>query len=57
MSVINTFTPSLEDEMLVHIGDTVRMVEEYNDGWCLCQRVGKSDAPTGVVPRFCLMER
>ncbi|KAF9266484.1 hypothetical protein L218DRAFT_996666 [Marasmius fiardii PR-910] len=57
MSVINTFTPSLEDEMLIHIGDTIRMLEEYTDGWCLVQRIGKSDAPRGVVPRFCLVER
>ncbi|KAJ8092494.1 fus1 actin binding activity protein [Marasmius tenuissimus] len=57
MSVTNTFTPSLEDEMLIHIGDTIRMVEEYTDGWCLVQRVGKPDAPKGVVPRFCLTER
>ncbi|KAL0060641.1 fus1 actin binding [Marasmius tenuissimus] len=57
MSVTNTFTPSLEDEMLIHIGDTIRMVEEYTDGWCLVQRVGKLDAPKGVVPRFCLTER
>ncbi|KAL0570183.1 fus1 actin binding protein [Marasmius crinis-equi] len=57
MSVTNTFTPSLEDEMLIQIGDTVRMLEEYTDGWCLVQRVGKSDMPKGVVPRFCLVER
>lgn len=57
MAVINTFTPSLEDEMSIRIGDTVRMIEEYNDGWCLVQRVGKSDSPKGVVPRFCLTER
>ncbi|KAG7089907.1 hypothetical protein E1B28_011540 [Marasmius oreades] len=57
MSVINTFTPSLEDEMLIHIGDTIHMIEEYTDGWCLAQRIGKADAPRGVIPRFCLVER
>ncbi|KAK1223932.1 fus1 actin binding activity protein [Marasmius sp. AFHP31] len=57
MSVTNTFTPSLEDEMLIHIGDTIQMVEEYTDGWCLVQRGGKPDAPKGVVPRSCLTKR
>ncbi|KAK1224306.1 fus1 actin binding activity protein [Marasmius sp. AFHP31] len=58
MDVTETFTPSLVlGEMLIHIGDTIRMVEEYDDEWCLVQRVGKPDAPKGVVPRFCLTER
>jgi hypothetical protein len=57
MSVVTTFAPSLDDELAVKLGDTVRMVEEYQDGWCLVQRVGRIDAPKGVVPRFCLQER
>lgn len=57
MSVAATFTPSLEDELAIKLGDTVRMVDEYRDGWCLVQRVGRIDAPKGVVPRFCLQER
>lgn len=57
MSVVTTFTPSLEDELPIKIGDTVRMLEEYRDGWCLVQRVGRIDAPKGAVPRFCLQER
>ncbi|KAK7034743.1 fus1 actin binding protein [Paramarasmius palmivorus] len=57
MTVINTFEPSLDDELLVKIGDTVRLLEEYNDGWCLAQIIGKADSPRGVVPRFCLVER
>lgn len=57
MSVSATFTPTLDDELSVKIGDTVRMLEEYQDGWCLAQRVGRHDAPRGVCPRFCLQER
>ncbi|KAF8891330.1 hypothetical protein BD779DRAFT_1670949 [Infundibulicybe gibba] len=57
MSVVTTFTPNLEDELEVRLGDTVRMIDEYHDGWCLVQRVGRIDAPRGVIPRFCLHER
>lgn len=56
MTVTNTFTRSLDDELSIQVGDTLRMFEEYQDGWCLCQHVGKPDAPKGVVPRFCLVE-
>ncbi|KII88158.1 hypothetical protein PLICRDRAFT_54014 [Plicaturopsis crispa FD-325 SS-3] len=57
MSVCMTFDPALEDELAIQFGEAVRMLEEYEDEWCLVQRVGKSDAPKGVVPRFCLQER
>jgi len=39
------------------IGETVRMLEEFKDRWCLVQRVGRADAGKGVVPRFCLDEQ
>ncbi|KAF5386942.1 hypothetical protein D9615_001550 [Tricholomella constricta] len=57
MSVATTFMPTLDDELAIKLGDTVRMLEEYRDGWCLVQRVGRIDAPRGAVPRFCLQER
>lgn len=57
MSVTDTFVPSLRDELPVKIGEVVRLLEEYEDEWCLVQRVGRPDAPKGVVPRFCLEER
>lgn len=57
MTVAASFTPSLDDELSIKIGDIVRMLEEFRDGWCLIQRVGRIDAPKGVVPRFCLQER
>jgi hypothetical protein len=57
MTVVNTFVKSLDDELHIQFGDTLRMFEEYNDGWCLCQHVGNFDSPKGVVPRFCLQEK
>jgi len=57
MVVACTFVPSLADELAIRLGEPLRMLEEYEDEWCLVQRVGKADAERGVVPRFCLQER
>jgi hypothetical protein len=57
MNVIMSYTPTLPDEISVKVGDTIRLMQEYRDGWCFVQFVGKIDAPKGVVPRVCLEER
>jgi hypothetical protein len=57
MNVIGPYTPTLSDELHVRAGDTVRVLQEYQDGWCFAQFVGKVDAPKGVVPMVCLQER
>ncbi len=57
MIVASTFVPSLADELPIRAGEVLRMLEEYEDEWCLVQRVGKVDAERGVVPRFCLKDR
>lgn len=57
MDVATTFMPSLDDELSIVLGETIRLLEEYEDQWCLVQRVGRKDADKGIVPRFCLVER
>jgi hypothetical protein len=57
MNVSDAFEPSGEDELSLTVGETVRLLEEYEDEWCSIQRVGRIDAEKGVVPRFCLSER
>ncbi|KAA1469227.1 hypothetical protein DENSPDRAFT_878753 [Dentipellis sp. KUC8613] len=57
MDVASTFTPSREDELAVRVGEVLRLLEEFEDEWCLVQRVGPVDAEKGVIPRFCLQER
>jgi hypothetical protein len=57
MTVIAPFTPTLEDELPLKVGDTVRIIEEYKDQWCMVQMVGRMDSPRGVVPCVCLQER
>ncbi|THH12042.1 hypothetical protein EW146_g7839 [Bondarzewia mesenterica] len=57
MTVATAFTPTMDDELLVRAGETLRLLEEFEDEWCLVQRVGRADAEKGVIPRFCLQER
>lgn len=56
MVVAGVYVPSLSDELPIRLGETIRMIEEYEDEWCLVQRVGRTEEK-GVVPRFCLTER
>lgn len=47
----------MEDELPIKIGEVLRLNQEFKDGWCAVQRVGKVDAEEGVVPQFCLQDR
>jgi len=57
MTVVHSFEPSMDDELPITFGETIRLLEEYGDDWCLVQRVGRMDAEKGVIPRLCLTER
>lgn len=54
--VESTFTPSLHDELAIQEGETLRLLEEYEDEWCLVQRMGPNTTERGVVPRFCIVD-
>ena len=54
MTVVARYTPKLPDELHVKLGDVVRVIAEYKDGWCFAQLLGTIDAPKGVVPLVCL---
>jgi hypothetical protein len=57
MLVSTTFKPTRDDELAVRAGETLRLLKEFEDEWCLVQHVGRPDADKGVVPRFCLVDR
>ena len=57
MVVTTSFESNLPDELSLRTGETLRLIREYDDEWCLVQRVGRYTADKGVVPRFCLSER
>lgn len=56
MVVTTSFESTRHDEITLRTGETLRLIREFDDEWCLVQTVGR---PTieGVVPRFCLSER
>ncbi|KAF8304991.1 hypothetical protein DL93DRAFT_2089900 [Clavulina sp. PMI_390] len=72
VKVVGTFKPSLNDEMGLTLGETLRLLHIFPDDWCLVQRLlpaGKRDgeavsmkhpsaAPleSGAVPILCLAE-
>ncbi|KAG0299560.1 hypothetical protein BGZ98_009947 [Dissophora globulifera] len=52
-SVIAMYTPALADEIEIHVGDSVTILQEYDDGWCLGMNNSRSGIE-GVFPRHCL---
>lgn len=57
MVVTTSFQPALQDEIGLRSGETLRLLKEFDDEWCLVQRVCRPNAEKGVVPRLCLSER
>ena len=57
MVVTTAYQPTLHDEIGLRTGEILRLLKEFDDEWCLVQRVGRSNAEKGVVPRLCLAER
>lgn len=55
--VESTFQTTLHDELSIKVGEVLRLLEEYEDEWCLVQRVGSKNAEKGVVPRFCVVDK
>ncbi|KZT52740.1 hypothetical protein CALCODRAFT_520529 [Calocera cornea HHB12733] len=57
-NVLTTYSPQLPDELPLTIGERVRVIEVYEDGWAMVERVGPG--PTGgmlekgVAPAECL---
>ena len=50
-TVVCTYIPSLPDELTISIGETLRVLAGYEDGWSLCMNYrGKQ----GMVPNECL---
>lgn len=72
VTVVASYSPNpdRDDEMNIKIGDTLRLSEEFKDGWCRVQRLGSAgrrrsksvsskaeSMDEGVVPQFCLQDR
>jgi len=56
--VNHTFVPTRPDELQVNLGDRIRVLKEYDDGWALCVNMSTSsdadqDRKQGMVPMAC----
>ncbi|KLO14913.1 hypothetical protein SCHPADRAFT_291409 [Schizopora paradoxa] len=72
VTVVATYSPNpdRDDEMHIKLGDTLRLSEEFKDGWCRVQRLGSGGrrrsrsvsskaepVDEGVIPQFCVKDR
>ncbi|PFH51686.1 hypothetical protein AMATHDRAFT_103751, partial [Amanita thiersii Skay4041] len=49
--VVYMFEPTLPDELRLSIGETMRVLAEYDDGWGLCEN---AKGERGMIPLECL---
>ncbi|KAG0248710.1 hypothetical protein BG011_009986 [Mortierella polycephala] len=52
-NVVAIYTPALADEIEIGLGDTVTILQEYDDGWCMGIN-NTRNCIKGVFPRHCL---
>ncbi|KAG9316036.1 hypothetical protein JVU11DRAFT_3698 [Chiua virens] len=53
------FAPSLDDELAVHPGDRVRILQVFDDGWTRVEKLAPSEKESherGLIPVDCLRE-
>ncbi|TFK62497.1 hypothetical protein BDN72DRAFT_743629, partial [Pluteus cervinus] len=50
-TVKSTFIPTMPDELPISLGEIVRVLAEYDDGWAFC---GNVLGQQGMVPIECL---
>lgn len=50
--VRRTFAPTLPDELSISMGESIRVIASFDDGWCKVQRMNSTE--TGMVPLECL---
>jgi len=49
--VVSTYLTALGDELRISLGESVRVLKEFSDGWCYSEN-GRGEL--GVVPIACL---
>ncbi|KAF8933828.1 hypothetical protein BGZ47_010689 [Haplosporangium gracile] len=52
-NVVATYTPALADEIEIGLGDSVTILQEYDDGWCMGVNNSRGGIK-GVFPRHCV---
>jgi len=57
MNVVVAYDPELPDELELKVGDVVKLLKEFDDGWCVVEYTDRVGKRPGAVPRLCLDER
>ncbi|KAF9993571.1 hypothetical protein BGZ65_010870 [Modicella reniformis] len=52
-NAVSAYMPALADEIEIGIGESVTILQEYDDGWCLGVNNSRNGIK-GVFPRYCL---
>ncbi|KAF9356515.1 hypothetical protein BGX26_005170 [Mortierella sp. AD094] len=52
-NVVATYAPVLDDEIEIGLGESVTILQEYDDGWCLGINNSRNGIK-GVLPRHCM---
>ena len=55
-TVRRPFCPQLQDELRVNLGDSLRILRSFDDGWALAVKIGGSDGEQGFIPMECFHE-
>jgi len=55
-TVLRPFFPQLQDELQVDIGDTVCILQSFDDGWAFAEKLDASDGKQGFIPLECFHE-
>ncbi|KZV96220.1 hypothetical protein EXIGLDRAFT_733783 [Exidia glandulosa HHB12029] len=56
VSVVSPFDSTMPDELPVAVGETLRVIEVYEDDWCLAERIGRKKG-RGILPQNCVSEK
>ncbi|KAH9945339.1 uncharacterized protein BXZ73DRAFT_38366 [Epithele typhae] len=57
--VRQVFDPVLPDELVLSLGDTLTVVQQYDDGWCIVGRdstFNPGEAELGAIPAWCFLK-
>jgi len=54
VTVVATFQATMPDELPLIMGETLQIIEVYQDQWCLVERFGVGKKKRGVIPLCCV---
>lgn len=56
VTATDPYDATMPDELSIVAGETLRVIEAYDDDWCLAERVGRKKG-RGIIPQMCIVEK